>query len=148
MGIDGVPNSGDEGEGDGIPTSGDQFDIRKPGEPNFEWTDLDESDMVGLTGFSAPPWSGMTISDDDRVFNDFMTPGVFDSANATQAGDYVFIYSSGPIELPAGESRRFSIALLLGEDYDDLTLNAITAQDIYEKNYQFANKGNTNKGNT
>jgi len=138
VGIDGVPNSGDEGEGDGIPTSGDQFDIRKPGEPNFEWTDLDESDMVGLTGFSAPPWSGMTISDDDRVFNDFMTPGVFDSANATQAGDYVFIYSSGPIELPAGESRRFSIALLLGEDYDDLTLNAITAQDIYEKNYQFA----------
>ena len=28
--------------------------------------------------------------------------------------------------------------MLLGEDYDDLTLNAITAQDIYEKNYQFA----------
>ena len=40
--------------------------------------------------------------------------------------------------MPAGEARRFSIALLVGQDYDDLTLNAITAQDIYVKNYQFA----------
>ena len=133
-----MPNTGDFGEGDGIPTAGDQFDIRQPGEPNFEWTDLDESDMVGLTGFSSPPFSGTTIADDQRVFDDFLQPGVFDSANATQSGDYVFIYSSGPISLPAGESRRFSIALLIGEDYDDLTLNAITSQDIYERNYQFA----------
>jgi len=138
IGIDGVPNTGDEGEGDGVPTAGDPFDIREPGEPNFEWTDLDESDMVGLTGFASPSFSGTTISDDNRVFNDFLQPGVFDSANATQAGDYVFIYSSGPIDLPAGETRRFSIALLIGEDFDDLTLNAVTAQDIYERNYQFA----------
>ncbi len=67
-----------------------------------------------------------------------LTPGVFDSANSVQAGDYIFIYSSGPINLPANEARRFSIALLVGQDYDDLTLNAVTAQDIYEKNYQFA----------
>ena len=138
VGVDGVPNTGDFGEGDGMPTAGDQFDIRQPGEPNFEWTDLDESDMVGLTGFSSPPFSGTTIADDQRVFDDFLQPGVFDSANATQSGDYVFIYSSGPISLPAGESRRFSIALLIGEDYDDLTLNATTSQDIYERNYQFA----------
>ena len=138
VGVDGVPNTGDFGEDDGMPTAGDQFDIRQPGEPNFEWTDLDESDMVGLTGFSSPPFSGTTIADDQRVFDDFLQPGVFDSANATQSGDYVFIYSSGPISLPAGESRRFSIALLIGEDYDDLTLNAITSQDIYERNYQFA----------
>ena len=138
IGVDGVPNTGDMGEGDGLPTAGDQYDIREPGEPNFEWTDLDESDMVGLTGFSSPAFSGTTIADDQRVYDDFLQPGVFDSANATQSGDYVFIYSSGPISLPAGETRRFSIALLVGEDHDDLTLNAITAQDIYERNYQFA----------
>ena len=51
VGIDGVPNTGDEGEDDGLPTPGDPFDPRKPGEPNIDWTDLDESDMVGLTGF-------------------------------------------------------------------------------------------------
>ena len=142
IGIDGVPNTGDCGEGDGVPTApidcDKEYDIRAPGEPNYEWTDLDEADMVGLTGFSSPSFSGTTIAADDRVFNDFLQPGVFDSANATQAGDYVFIYNSGPIDLPAGETRRFSIALLVGEDHDDLTLNAITAQDIYERNYQFA----------
>ena len=142
VGIDGIPNTGDAGEGDGVPTAGDQYDIRQPGEPNFEWTDLDESDMVGLTGFVSPPFSGTTIADDQRVFDDFLQPGVFDSANATQSGDYVFIYSSGPISLPAGETRRFSIALLIDEDYDDLTLNALTSQDIYERNYQFAKPPN------
>src|SRR5690606_8392072 len=48
VGIDGIPGTGDEGEGDGIPTAGDPFDITKPGEPNFEFTDIDESDMIGL----------------------------------------------------------------------------------------------------
>lgn len=139
VGVDGIPNTGDRGEGDGVPTAGDPFDIRKPGEPNFEWTDLDESDMVGLTGFSAPQFGGNnSIAYDHHVYTNLLTPGVFDTTNAYIAGDYVFIYSSGPINLPAGESRRFSIALTIGQSYNDLTLNAVTAQQIYERNYQFA----------
>ena len=139
IGIDGVPNTGDTGENDGLPTPGDQFDLRLPGEPNIDWTDLDESDMVGLTGFASPPFTSQNrISNDQYIYENYLTPGVFDSANSVQAGDYIFIYSSGPINLPANEARRFSIALLVGQDYDDLTLNAVTAQDIYEKNYQFA----------
>ena len=139
VGIDGVPNTGDEGEDDGVPTPGDPFDLRLPGEPNIDWTDLDESDMVGLTGFASPPFTSQNrISNDQFIFENYLTPGIFDTANSVQAGDYIFIYSSGPINLPAGEARRFSIALLVGQDYDDLTLNAITAQDIYKKNYQFA----------
>ena len=139
VGIDGVPNTGDEGENDGVPSPGDPFDLRKPGEPNIDWTDLDESDMLGLTGFSSPPFTSQNrISNDQFIFENYLTPGVFDSANSVQAGDFIFIYSSGPINLPAGDARRFSIALLVGQDYDDLTLNAVTAQDIYEKNYQFA----------
>ena len=139
VGIDGVPNTGDEGEDDGVPTPGDPFDLRLPGEPNIDWTDLDESDMVGLTGFSSPPFTSQNrISNDQFIFENYLTAGVFDTANSVQAGDYIFIYSSGPINLPAGEARRFSIALIVGQDYDDLTLNAITAQDIYKKNYQFA----------
>jgi hypothetical protein len=139
LGVDGLPNTGDHGENDGLPTAGDLFDIRQPGEPNYEWTDLDEADMVGLTGFASPVFGGNnTISNDHYVFENFLTPGVFDSANANSAGDYIFIYSSGPIDLPAGEARRFSIALLVGQNYEDLTLNAVTAQSIYERNYQFA----------
>ena len=95
--------------------------------------------MVGLTGFASPPFTSQNrISNDQFIFENYLTPGVFDSANSVQAGDYIFIYSSGPINLPKQESRRFSIALIVGQDYDDLTLNAVTAQDIYEKNYQFA----------
>ncbi|MCK6558818.1 hypothetical protein HUU39_02910 [candidate division KSB1 bacterium] len=139
IGVDGVPNTGDRGEGDGVPTAGDPFDIREPGEPNFEFTDLDESDQIGLTSFAAPPFGGQNvISADEFIFNNYMTPGQFDSANATQAGDYVFLYGSGPIELPARAIRRFSIALLVGQDLEDLLLNALTAQQIYEINYQFA----------
>ncbi|MDZ7307674.1 MAG: hypothetical protein ONB49_11560 [candidate division KSB1 bacterium] len=139
VGVDGVPNTGDRGEGDGVPTAGDPFDIREPGEPNFEFTDLDESDQIGLTSFAAPPFGGQNvISADEYIFRNYMTAGKFDSANATQAGDYVFLYGSGPIELPAKAIRRFSIALLVGQDLEDLLLNAQTAQQIYEINYQFA----------
>ena len=37
------PETGDIGEGDGIPTMG---------EPNFDRTDVDESDQIGLNKFS------------------------------------------------------------------------------------------------
>ena len=139
LGVDGLPNTGDRGEGDGIPTAGDPFDIREPGEPNFEGTDLDESDMVGLTGFAAPQFGGNNAPQNDQhVFQNFLQPGVFDSAGIGQPGDRIFIYSSGPISLPAGATRKFSIALVLGQSFDDLTLNANISDDIYQKNYQFA----------
>lgn len=138
VGVDGVPNTGDRGEDDGVPTAGDQFDIRQPGEPNFEFTDLDESDQNGLTSFAGPPFSSTRIRDDDAVWRQFMQPGFFDTTSSAIAGDNVFLYGSGPISLPAGSSKRFSIALVIGEDFDDLTLNAETAQKIFESNYQFA----------
>ena len=139
LGVDGLPNTGDRGEGDGIPTAGDPFDIREPGEPNFEGTDLDESDMVGLTGFFAPQFGGNNAPQNDQhVFENFLQPGIFDTSGAGQPGDRIFIYSSGPISLPAGASRKFSIALVLGQSFDDLTLNANISNDIYKKNYQFA----------
>ncbi len=139
VGVDGVANTGDRGENDGVPTAGDPYDIREPGEPNFEFTDLDESDQIGLTSFSAPTFGGQNvISADEYIYRSYMQTGEFDSTNATQAGDYVFLYGSGPLDLPAKSIRRFSIALLVGQDREDLTLNALTAQQIYEINYQFA----------
>lgn len=139
VGIDGIPNTGDLGENDGVPTAGNAFDIRQPGEPNFEWTDLDESDMIGLTSFAAPNFGGNNrISKDDYIYSTYMNPGQFDSLNSDVAGDNIFLYGSGRFTLKAGEARRFSIALLVGDSYDDLTLNAKTARQIYETNYQFA----------
>lgn len=136
VGIDGIPGTGDEGEGDGIPTAGDPFDITKPGEPNFEYTDIDESDMIGLTSFASPPFAGNRISNDERVWQ-FVEPGNF-SEIPEEPGDNVFIYGSGYFPMRAGETKRFSIALVLGESLNDLRLNAETAQQIFDVGYRFA----------
>ncbi len=146
VGIDGVPNTGDEGEKDGVPTAGDPFDITKPGEPNFEFTDIDESDMIGLTSFAQPLFSGLRINDDEKMWTEYIQPGVFDTTDIQ--GDYVFLYGSGifPMESiyntsGAGASeaiKRFSIALTVGQDKADLILNAKTVQRIYNSGYQFA----------
>ena len=136
VGVDGVPGTGDEGEGDGVPTAGSQFDITQPGEPNFEFTDIDESDQIGLTSFASPLYGTEQIRNDDDVW-ELVQPDSFDSVPETP-GDYIFVYGSGKFPLRAGATRRFSIALVLGENRDDLTLNAETAQQIYDNGYQFA----------
>ena len=136
VGVDGIPGTGDEGEGDGVPTAGDQFDITKPGEPNFEFTDIDESDQFGLTSFASPPFAGNRVSNDDRVWG-FVQPGRFDVVPTTP-GDYVFLYGSGSFRLKAGATKRFSIALIVGQNRQDLRLNANIAQQIYDVGYVFA----------
>ncbi|MDW8108163.1 MAG: hypothetical protein RMJ81_00730 [Candidatus Kryptonium sp.] len=139
IGVDGVPGTGDEGEGDGIPTRGKilpdgSLDPLSPGEPNFEFTDLDESDMIGLTSFNAFIWSTDYVSNDESIWNR-LKPGNF--SEIIQTADNVFLYGSGYIQLPKGQTRRFSVALLLGEDLNDLLLNAETVQRIYNANYRF-----------
>ena len=136
VGVDGIPGTGDEGEGDGVPTAGDQFDITKPGEPNFEFTDIDESDQFGLTSFASPPFAGNRVSNDERVWG-FVQPGRFDVVPTTP-GDYVFLYGSGSFGLRAGATKRFSIALIVGQNRQDLRLNANIAQQIYDVGYVFA----------
>ncbi len=145
IGIDGVAGTGDQGEDDGQPTAGDPFDLKKPGEPNFEFTDIDESDMIGLTSFQHPAFAGLRISDDEYVWRELIQPGDFDSTSS--AGDNVFLYASGRFTLKSifnvaeteiSESiKRLSIALILGADRNDLILNARTVQRIYNSNYQY-----------
>ena len=136
VGLDGIPGTGDTGEGDGLPTAGDQFDITKPGEPNFEFTDIDESDQFGLTSFASPPFAGNRVSNDERLWS-FVEPDRFDEVPPAP-GDYVFLYGSGAFGLKAGDTKRFSIALIVGENLEDLKLNAETAQQIYDVGYVFA----------
>ncbi len=147
LGIDGVPSTGDQGENDGLPTAGDPLDISKPGEPNFEFTDIDESDMLGLSSFAQPAFSGDNrLSNDRKVWEHFIRPGIFDTTELQ--GDYVFIYGSGKFELKSIHNvsssevsdaiKRFSIALILAQDKNDLILNAETVQKIYNSGYQFA----------
>jgi hypothetical protein len=139
IGVDGVPDSGDEGESDGVPTAGKRtaagdIDALHPGEPNFELTDLDESDMIGLTSFSTWTWSTLSAKDDEVMWQK-TNPGSFEEI--IQNADITFVYGSGNFSLKSGDIKRFSIALLYGEDLNDILLNAETVQKIYNANYKF-----------
>jgi len=135
VGFDGVAGSGDTGEGDGIPTNG---------EPHFDKTDVDESDQIGLTSFDyfSPPGALRMNDDNGNVLNGTggiwgrMEPGTIDVIPG-EAEDGDFLYGSGYFPLPSGKTERFSIALLFGEDYEDITNNKQTVQQIYDNNYVF-----------
>lgn len=121
----------DFGEGDGIPTTG---------EPNFDQTDKDESDQIGLS--SAAIWgladkgpSGGWPKNDEIMWQK-MNSGFRDTAVANT--NISMTFSSGPFPLRQGRRERFSMALVMGEDLDDLTFNKETVQEIYNANYNFS----------
>lgn len=146
-GADGVFGTNDTGEGDGIPTNG---------EPNFDRTDLHESDQIGLTGFKfnrIRPGAGnpnqevenLVFFDDGknwpkRLYDQFTDPDPAKRFDPPLALNYNigFLFASGPFTLPAGKSERFSLALAYGADLQELENTVRTVQLIYNANYQFA----------
>lgn len=128
VGADGVAGTRDFGESDGQPTDG---------EPNFDRTDVDESDQIGLTAFEyfAPPGAVRMRDDPGLWFR--MIPGKVDTVNPSpEDGD--FIYGSGYFPLRPGQTERFSMALVYGADLQDIQNNEATVQQIYNENYNFA----------
>lgn len=147
VGADGVAETGDTGENDGTPTLG---------EPNFDRTDLNESDQIGLTGFKMNRIRVGTGNPDptiddilfytnpqhwpERLFDKFTDPNPaarFDSALASNY-NIGFLFASGPFKLRAQKTERFSLALAYGADLSELRDNVRTVQQIYNANYQFA----------
>jgi len=140
VGIDGIPGTFDEGEGDGIPTRGKKLadgslDPLFPGEPNYELTDLDEADQIGLTSFSTWQWATDKISNHESMWRR-TTPGNFEQIEK-EPKDIVFIFGSGYISLKKGETKRISMAFICGENLDDILITAETVQKIYNENYNF-----------
>lgn len=142
VGGDGVPGTHDPGEGDGVPT---------PGEPDYNQTDKDESDQIGLTGFKMNRIKGPSKTDpvDDIVFYGLWPPMLYSQfTNASPAARFDsavvlnynigFLFASGPFNLPAGSRERFSLALAYGADLEELRTQVKTVQQIYNANYQFA----------
>jgi len=117
----------DRGEGDGVPTHG---------EPNFDETDLDEADQIGLTSFSVFEYGSLLAYQDEDIWRK-MISGIIDSL-FDQTKDNIFLYASGPVKVTKGDSRRFSITLFFGYDKGDLYRNADVIQDIYNAGYRFA----------
>ena len=140
VGADGKDNTNDTGEGDGFPTAG---------EPNFDATDVDESDQIGLTSFEYfTPSNDITLADDEELWRR-LNPGFFEvpasivNNRPTNGEDGDFIYGSGYFPLRAGQTERFSLALVYGEgggkevELDDLLKNRETVQQIYNSDYRF-----------
>ncbi|HQV30918.1 MAG TPA: hypothetical protein PKV71_03535 [Calditrichia bacterium] len=143
-GADGIFESGDTGEGDGIPTRG---------EPNFDRTDVDESDQIGLTGFKmnrikAGPGATSNVVDNvvffdngqewpRRLFDFFTTGAKFDNP-LVENYNIGFLFASGPFTLEAGKTERFSLALGWGANLRELRNTTRVVQQIYKANYQFA----------
>ncbi len=127
VGADGLAGTGDFGEGDGIPT---------PGEPNFDATDKDESDQIGLTAFDVfYIGTGVAFYKDDVIWNR-LSYSHFDTR--LQNGNIAFLYGSGPFPLYPKTTERFSVCLVFGENQQDIFRNKQVVQDIYNENYNFA----------
>ncbi len=134
LGADGLSNTNDSGEGNGFPDAG---------EPNFDETDPDESDQIGLSSFDYfVPADNFPHSDDEAIW-ERMTPGFFDVPSSISNGlplsgeDGDFIFTSGYFPLKAGQTERFSIALVYGQNQTDLLSNKQTVQSIYDQDYRF-----------
>lgn len=163
VGVDGIASTGDLGEGDGRPTqlyfldlnNNGILDFGEPtsesrlegmrfrgGEPNFGFLDIAESDQLGLTSFNAVLFGGNNRPNNDELMWRLMsTPNQRPNdppPEIEQESDNVFVYGSGAFRLRPGESQRFSIALLLGENLDDLLQNAEISQQVFESDYRFA----------
>ena len=108
-----------------------------PGEPNFEFTDNDESDQIGLTSFRASVWPDITMRDDELLWR-WMSPGDTSFSVPEQTVDLTFLYGSGYFPMEKGEKRKFAIAMLFGEDLRDIKRTAATMQRIYDVDYTFA----------
>lgn len=129
----------DEGEGDGIPT---------PGEPNFDALDPDESDQIGLTGFSIFNVHDFELIDDEenfRIFSSALPP--LNDILLEGGRNLAMFFSSGPFPLKAGQTERFSMALIFADkDFNDptnienssLARKKETVQQIFNADYQFA----------
>src|SRR5690606_10833051 len=105
-----------------------------PGEPNFEYTDLDEADQIGLTSFNSWSCAHDRISDDNSMWNR-STPQNF--GDIQQNAAIVFIVRSGYISQRRGATKTISMALLGGAGGEDLLISAETVQTVYSQNYQF-----------
>jgi hypothetical protein len=122
----------DKGEGDGIPTQG---------EPRFDKTDINESDMIGLTSFNLYPWGDAYSQFDDDKMWEIFTPGSFITS---PVGNVELSYGSGYFPLPPGSTERFSMGFIAadagttGKDTAQLYRTKYNVAKAYDLNYNFA----------
>ena len=149
-GADGV-YADDPTFGDGEPDTGENDGRPTAGEPNFDQTDITESDQIGLTGFKLNRIRGAGETDGivfftnerewpERLYDQFSDPSPSVRFDPTIVNNYNvgFLFASGPFTLDVGRRERFSLALAYGSNLSDLQDNVEVVQSIYDANYRFA----------
>ena len=123
-------------------------------EPNFNTTDVSESDMVGLTSFRMFPIPSHAASNEtewfknDQVMWDIIGGDTLEEFEGN-ISNLVEVFASGPFPLFQGRVERISMSELhsydplAGLNSDDHTAPALyelkrIVQVIYEKDYRFA----------
>ncbi|MBN1996791.1 hypothetical protein JW935_04505 [candidate division KSB1 bacterium] len=140
-GEEGYPGPDSDGtEGNGVPDDG---------EPNFDRTDLDESDQIGLTSFSAAEVNTFKLKDDKVLYqrtepckyrneSRFAFSDISPKSKLNVNGNAEFIYGAGYFSLRPCQTERFSVATVFGNNEADILGNKAIMQRIYDDNYRFA----------
>lgn len=149
LGADGIGpydegySGADAGEGDGVPTHG---------EPSFDEKDIEEGDMIGLTGFWSGNYGDRRDQDDDELVLQWCLQTV-----GKQWDEYYFAsnlgawWHSGPSVHPAKTFQRFSFSMYYADgptttaQVEDAARKKDTVQKIYNANYRFAQPPKTPK---
>lgn len=123
-------------------------DIQLPGykwagsEPNFGLRDISESDQIGLRTFRAATYTNSlpNVPKNTSLMWEWLSSDTIDANQTllTVAGDNIFNFGTGPLSLGRGETQRFSMAVLFGDNLNDLILNAETSTRVLEADYRFA----------
>jgi hypothetical protein len=121
------PGYADAGQANGKPDLG---------EPNFEFTDNDESDQIGLTSFYLKDVDDQMARDQD-YWDIEIKPETY-KVRPGYERDIAWSYGSGYVKLATDKTHRYAIALLCGNTKDDILRNKRTMQEIYDNDYNFA----------
>lgn len=128
VGADGIPSTGDIGEGNGVPTSG---------EPNFEAMDKDEADQIGLQSayiglLSDKTDRGVWPKNDPLMWR-VMVGGITDTT--IKNANISAVCASGPFPLKKYKQGKIVTAMMCGDDLTDILWNKKAVQYAHNHNY-------------
>ena len=105
------------------------------GEPNFGFTDNDESDQIGLTSFASPLFGEVGAGDEPLLWPRIQN-GVFTAEQ--HCLNQLWIFGSGPFNIGPAQTERFSTCFVFGFTERAIFQTATVAQRIFDADYRFA----------
>ncbi|MBX2821392.1 MAG: hypothetical protein KTR29_16980 [Rhodothermaceae bacterium] len=105
------------------------------GEPNFGFTDNDESDQIGLTSFASPLFGEVSAGDETMLWPRIQN-GLFTAEQ--HCLNQLWIFGSGPFNIAGNQTERFSTCFVFGFTEQAIFQTASVAQRIFDADYRFA----------